>query len=161
MRLNRIIWFLIMIVAGAVLGLYYAWIVNPVRFIDATFYDLRQDYKADYILMAAEIYHENPVLFQTMIRIDRLMENSAEEAVANAISNAEKLGYSENDLDLLYNLNNAVGGKKDETVEPEDIFIEYNIPEINHQDLSTPTVPANENFHNSSENPFEQGDGNG
>ena len=152
---------MIMIVAGTALGLYYAWIVNPVRFIDATFYDLRQDYKADYILMAAEIYHENPILFQTMIRIDRLMENSAEEAVANAITNAEKLGYSESDLDLLYNLNDVVGGKKENTPEPEDIFIEYNVPEINMEILSTPTIPANENLNNTPENPFERGGGNG
>jgi len=161
MRLNRIIWFMIMIAAGIALGLYYAWIVNPVRFIDATFYDLRQDYKADYVLMAAEIFQENPVLFQTMIRIDRLMENSAEEAVANAISNAEKLGYSENDLDLLYNLNDAIGGRSEETAEPEDIFIEYNVPEINNDILASPVAPVIENPTVVPDNPFEQGGENG
>ncbi|HRY21969.1 MAG TPA: hypothetical protein P5198_10675, partial [Flexilinea sp.] len=97
MKATRFIWFIIMIAAGIAIGLYYTWIVHPVKLVDATFYDLRQDYKADYVLMTAEIYNDNPNLFQTMIRLDRLLEESPEIAVANAIRNADQLGYSETD----------------------------------------------------------------
>ena len=114
-----------MIAGGIAIGLYYTWIVNPVDYVNATFYDLRQDYKADYVLMTAEIYNYEPNLFQTMIRLDRLLEESPEIAIENAIRNAGQLGYSETDVDMLYQLYNAVGGKTIENPGVEDIFLEF------------------------------------
>lgn len=110
MRISRFIWFMIMIAIGAGLGLYYAWVVNPVDFVDAAFHHLRQDYKADYVLMVAEIYDNDHVLYQAMMRLDMLTENSADEAVANAIQTAQGFGYSEVDMNKLYQLQSAVSG---------------------------------------------------
>ena len=50
-RINRYIWFLFMIIIGGGAGLYYAWYVKPADFVDAAMYNLRQDYKTDYVLM--------------------------------------------------------------------------------------------------------------
>lgn len=162
MKITRIIWFLIMITAGIALGLYYTWIINPLKFIDATFYDLRQDYKADYVLMVAEIYNEEPILFQTILRLDRLLEESAEKAVENAISNAEKLGYPETDLDLLYQLNDALGGNIEETKEPEEMFIQYSVPEVTVESLENPSETVITTPDTPTDNdPFQEGGGNG
>lgn len=161
MKITRIIWFLIMIAAGTALGLYYAWIINPLKFVDATFYDLRQDYKADYVLMTAEIYNEEPVLFQTILRLDRLLEESAEKAVENAISNAEKLGYTKADLDLLYQLNDAIGGDREETKEPEEMYIEYSVPEVTVESTENPSETIVTTPDTSDNNPFQEDGGNG
>jgi len=139
MKATRFIWFIIMIAAGIAIGLYYTWIVHPVELVDATFYDLRQDYKADYVLMTAEIYNDNPNLFQTMIRLDRLLEESPEIAVANAIRNANQLGYSETDIDMLYRLNEAIGGNEIETPDAEDIFIEFDPQTFVNTETAVPT----------------------
>lgn len=150
-----------MIAAGTALGLYYAWIINPLKFVDATFYDLRQDYKADYVLMTAEIYNEEPVLFQTILRLDRLLEESAEKAVENAISNAEKLGYTKADLDLLYQLNDAIGGDREETKEPDEMYIEYSVPEVTVEPTENPYETIVTTPDTSDSNPFQEGGGNG
>lgn len=150
-----------MIAAGTALGLYYAWIINPLKFVDATFYDLRQDYKADYVLMTAEIYNEEPVLFQTILRLDRLLEESAEKAVENAISNAEKLGYTKADLDLLYQLNDAIGGDREETKEPEEMYIEYSVPEVTVESTENPSETIVTTPDTSDNNPFQEDGGNG
>ncbi len=150
MKAARFIWFIIMIAAGIAIGLYYTWIVNPVKFIDATFFDLRQDYKADYVLMVAEIYNKNPNLLQTMMRIDRLLEESPEKAVENAIVNAGQLGYSETDVDMLYQLNDAIGGKTIEPLPQENLFLEFNAtPDGRVEPEQAVTVTPEE------ENPFD------
>ncbi len=127
-----------MIAVGIALGLYYTWVVNPVKFVDATFYDLRQDYKADYVLMTAEIFGQDPALFQTILRLDRLMSESPEQAVSDAIKIAENLGYAETDLDLLYKLNAAIGGSSEEGGSSGDFFIEYVPPATAEPDLDVP-----------------------
>ncbi len=149
-----------MIAAGIALGLYYTWIISPVKFVDATFYDLRQDYKADYVLMTAEIFSKDPVLFQTILRLDRLMSESPEQAVDDAIKIAESLGYAETDLNLLYQLNAAIGGSE-ETKEPGDLFIEYITPEIpeSTNELPAETIPSD--AAPTEDNPFAPGDENG
>lgn len=110
MRITRFIWFMIMLGIGAALGLYYTWVINPVEFVDAALPHLRQDYKADYVLMVAEVYAEDHVLYQAMIRLDMLMEDSVDEAVDHAIQTAQNFGYSELDMDKLYALQSAISG---------------------------------------------------
>ena len=110
MRTTRFIWFLIMIAIGAAFGLYYTWVVDPVEFVDATFHHLRQDYKTDYVLMVAEIYDSDHVLYQAMIRLDLLEETSAEDAVNAAIQTARGFGYADVDLNKMTALRSAIVG---------------------------------------------------
>lgn len=60
-RLRRRRWllFLLSMVVGFALGLYYGWFVNPVRYVNATPVQLRADYQTDYVLMVAEGYARN------------------------------------------------------------------------------------------------------
>lgn len=149
MKAARVIWFFIMIAAGVAIGLYYTWMVNPVNFVDATFFDLRQDYKADYVLMVAEIYDKEPVLLQTMMRLDRLLESSAETAVENAIVNAGQLGYSQHDVELLYQLNDAIGGDLIEQINPAGEPLEFNPPNLESTSIPVLWTPTAEEI-----NPF-------
>jgi hypothetical protein len=55
-RILRIFWFLVAIIVGLIGGMYYGWIVNPVKYVNTTPDTLRYDYKADYALMVAEVY---------------------------------------------------------------------------------------------------------
>lgn len=126
-RMTRIIWFCVMILVGTCAGLYFAWRVKPAEFVDASFHDLRQDYKTDYVLMTAEIYDENHVLYQAMLRLDKLAENSAEEAVETAIRNAEGFGYAQVDLEKLYRLREGITGQRATATPQYDPTMEYAI----------------------------------
>lgn len=177
MKAARFIWFFIMIAAGIAIGLYFTWMVSPVTYVDATFFDLRQDYKADYVLMVAEIYDSEPVLLQTMMRLDRLMETSAETAVENAIVNAGQLGYSQHDVELLYQLNDAIGGNLTDQGLNGNQPLEFNPPNLESTSLPvlwTPTPEESNPFKNqdvqltappvaepTNANPFVEGGGNG
>jgi len=48
---------LIGIVIGAALGLVYGWVIDPIEYTDVTPGILREDYRADYVLMVAEAFH--------------------------------------------------------------------------------------------------------
>jgi hypothetical protein len=46
-------------VAGLVLGLVYAWVINPVQWVDGTPENLREDYQTDYLSAAIDSYSVN------------------------------------------------------------------------------------------------------
>ena len=120
--MKQIRWFLflLMIALGTGAGLYYSWILQPVDFVDATFYHLRSDYKADYVLMAAEIFHNGGPLYKAMMQLELLGEDSIDEAVSNAIESGETLGYSAIDMEMLYQLQRAVTGERASATPPID-----------------------------------------
>ena len=60
MKSNRLIFITIALIAGIAIGLTYGWVIDPVDFFDLIPDTLRADYKADYVLMAAEAYRFNP-----------------------------------------------------------------------------------------------------
>lgn len=112
-RLNRYIWFLVMIIIGAGLGLYYSWFIKPPEFVDAVFPNLRMDYKTDYVLMAAEIYDKDHNRLDAVYRLDNLLYQNElrEEFIESAIENARQLGYNPIDLMKMENLYKAVTGQ--------------------------------------------------
>ena len=126
MSTSRGFWFTVMIVLGFGIGLYFAWMVYPVHVVDSTYHDLRQDYKTDYVLMVAEVYQSESKRFDAIIRLDRLEEESTEAAILRAIENAEKLGYPDSDIDMLYELKAAISGQVEDSLRPDDIYIDFN-----------------------------------
>jgi len=46
----------IAVLAGIALGLVYGWVIAPVQYTDVTPNILREDYRADYVLMVAEAH---------------------------------------------------------------------------------------------------------
>ena len=100
--------FIIAILIGIALGLLYGWLINPVEYVDTPPATLRIDYKTDYILMVAEVYHANQDIDQAVRRLALLGETPPDEIVLQARSFAEKAGYNENDLALLQALLEAI-----------------------------------------------------
>ena len=106
--MSRWFFFLISITLGAAAGLYYGWVVNPVRYVDASPDVLRADYKADFVLMTAEVYRADGDLDLAVLRLTQLGDASPAESVTLATVFAVKAGYGEADLALMQNLADAL-----------------------------------------------------
>lgn len=102
--MGRWILFLLSILLGAALGLIYGWVVNPVEYIDTAPDSLRVDYKADYVLMVAEVYTLDHDLTAVARRLALLGDADPLEFVRQAIMFGSQQGYSEADLGLMRRL---------------------------------------------------------
>lgn len=60
------------LVIGLSLGLYYAWMVDPVIFVDASPARLRQDYKEEYLFLISQSYAQNGRWPQAQARLQAL-----------------------------------------------------------------------------------------
>ncbi len=101
MRGRRILLFFIMIAVGLGLGLLYGWVINPVKYEDTTPSMLHSDYKADYVLMVAEIYHADQNLDQAARRLALLDNLPPARIVAAAALTARERGYAAQDQQLI------------------------------------------------------------
>ncbi len=108
MRGKRFALFLVMIALGAGLGLLYGWVINPVKYKDTTPAMLRSDYKADYVLMIAEIYNNDQNLEQAARRLSTLASLSPARLAVEAGLTARQLGYAPRDLELVDKLAQAL-----------------------------------------------------
>lgn len=103
--MRRWLGFLIAIILGAVLGLLYGWVVNPVEYVDTAPDSLRMDFKTDYVLMVAEAYRvergQESALGLAARRLALLGDSAPVELIGEAIEFGQQLGYSTNDLRLM------------------------------------------------------------
>ena len=108
MRIGRILWFFISILAGVALGLLYGWVINPGSDIQAPASSLRADYRADTVLLVAEIYaaEQNPA--QAVERLKLLGDEDPLAVVQGAILTAQDLNYPAADITLMANLAQAL-----------------------------------------------------
>jgi hypothetical protein len=106
--MSRWIRFLIVILIGIALGLLYGWLIDPVEFVDTTPRSLRADYKADYVLMVAEIYSENRDAEAAVNRLTYLGDPSPVNSIENAMIFAVEAGYGPEDLRKLRDLSDAM-----------------------------------------------------
>ncbi len=103
--MSRWIGFIIAIIVGIGLGLFYGWVIDPVDYTDTTPDSLRQDYRADYVLMVAEAYQLERDLALAVGRLAFLGERDALTIIGEVIDFAREVGYSQSDqakLVLLY-----------------------------------------------------------
>lgn len=100
-RLKRFAFFLLAILIGTALGVLIGWQIAPLSGNGARPNTLRQDYKTDFVLMVAEIYHEEGDLPVAMTRLDTLSDRSPAETTQVAIAYAQEAGYDPEDLALM------------------------------------------------------------
>jgi hypothetical protein len=100
--------FFLAILVGVAGGLFYGWVVNPVRYVDTTPDTLRIDYKSDYVLMVAEAYGAENDLALAVRRLALLGSAPPLEIVRQALLFAESQGYSDADVTLMRNLYQAL-----------------------------------------------------
>jgi hypothetical protein len=103
-RIIRIFWFLVAIILGLVGGMYYGWIVNPVKYVNTTPDSLRYDYKTDYVLMVAEVYQNEQNLTLAARRLSLMGSDSPGRLVQRSIASGREIGYPVQDLELLEQL---------------------------------------------------------
>lgn len=108
MRGKRILLFLVMIAVGVSLGLLYGWVINPVEYQDTTPDILRADYKADFVLMVAEVYRSDQDLEQATRRLALLGSLPPARIVAEASLTAKQLSYAPSDLQVIDELARAL-----------------------------------------------------
>jgi hypothetical protein len=102
--MSRWIRFLLAIALGAAVGLFYGWVVNPVKYVDTTPDTLRIDYKSDYVLMVAEAYSTDSDLALAARRLALLGDTPPVETVREATLFAERQGYIDADVALMRQL---------------------------------------------------------
>ena len=112
MQSNRVFWFSISIIIGIVAGLVFGWVAVPRRFAESAPSTLRSDYKADYVLMIAEVYQKDKDLTLAVSRLALLGNDLPVRTVQEAIITASQLGYTRKDLQLLGKLSQALGSQQ-------------------------------------------------
>jgi len=100
--------FLLILLLGLGLGLVYGWVINPVSYQDTTLNSLRVDYKTDYTLMVAEVYHQEGDLDWALNRLILLEDRNPLISVENALKFASQAEYTLPDMFLLRDLHNAL-----------------------------------------------------
>ncbi|MFQ5616789.1 MAG: hypothetical protein ACE5GO_10090 [Anaerolineales bacterium] len=99
--MSRWIGFFIAIALGITAGLYYGWVINPVEYVDTTPDTLCGDFKADYVLMIAEVYRADGNPEGAARRLAILGDDPPAETVQRAIEYATQVGYGEADREML------------------------------------------------------------
>jgi len=105
---KRVFWFSLSIVIGIAAGLVFGWVVEPRRFAESAPNTLRSDYKADYVLMVAEVYQKDKDLTLAVSRLAVLGSDLPVRTVQESIITASGLGYTRQDLQLLGKLSQAL-----------------------------------------------------
>ena len=111
-------WIKIIIAAliGIALGLVYGWVIAPVEYIDVTPNILREDYRADYVLMVAEAYQNEQDPETAARRIAILGSESPDLITASTLDYATSNGFTQNEILLLQGLLTAM-----QTYQPQGI----------------------------------------
>ena len=107
-RVRRFIFFLLAIVVGIAAGTGYGWAISPRQTRDTGPHTLREDYKADYVLMTAELYQSEGDVAMAIARLSFLGDQSPTRVLDTAINYANSVQYDARDLQLMNNLKLAV-----------------------------------------------------
>ena len=96
------------LIIGIGVGLAYGLLVDPVEYADATPSTLREDYRADYVLMVAEAYQgeQNPEIAAR--RLALLGSESPAQFVSSTIEYARINGFTQDEITLLQGLLTAM-----------------------------------------------------
>ena len=89
---------------GAGAGLVYGWSVDPIQYIDVTPNILRQDYRADYVLMVAEAFHNEYDSDSAARRLASLGGDPPAHFVSDALDYARQNRFSQNEIAQLQEL---------------------------------------------------------
>jgi hypothetical protein len=101
------------------MGILYGWIINPVEFSQIQPANLRSDFKADYVLMIAESFHQDNDLALAGKWLKPLGKKSTFVVTQDAVKTAQELGYSDGDVELMMDLSEALVQWSGEEVQNE------------------------------------------
>ena len=101
---------------GIALGLVYGWKINPTKYTDVTPNILREDYRADYVLMVAEAYQNEQDPGTAARQLAILGSESPAQIAASTLNYATNNGFTQNEILLLQGLLTAM-----QTYQPQGI----------------------------------------
>ena len=102
--INRLYPILFGLVLGIAVGLLYGWVIQPVEIIESTPDTLRDDYRADLILMIAEAYEHEADLGLALQRFERLELEPAVVTLETAITYANDHNFKVLEIQRLNDL---------------------------------------------------------
>jgi len=94
---------------GVAAGVFYTWVLNPVKYVDVSPDTLRADYKADYVVMIAQAYVADGDISLARTRLATLKLPNPGQFVADTASQQMAAGASVDDLRALNTLATALG----------------------------------------------------
>jgi hypothetical protein len=106
--MSRWVRFFLVLIRGFAIGLLYGWIIDPVEYVDTFPETLRKDYRADYVLMVAEVYQVERDIDYAVEQLSFLGFVPPDKLVEEAMFFAVQSGYTPQDLGLLRNLADAL-----------------------------------------------------
>ena len=108
--MNSSNWIKIFVAAalGIAIGLVYGWVINPVVYTDVTPDALREDYRADYVLMVAEAYQNEQSPDVAARRIAMIGSEPPAQIVTSTLEYAVKNNFTQNEILLLQGLLTAM-----------------------------------------------------
>ncbi len=93
---------------GIVLGLVYGWVIDPIEYTDVPPNILREDYRADYVLMVAEAY-QNEIDSDTAARRLAVLGGESPALITSAmLEYAKQNKFTENEIQALQDLLTAM-----------------------------------------------------
>jgi len=96
-------------VVGLTAGLYYAWVVNPVRYVRTAPASLRLDFQEDYLALIASAYAATGDLLRAQTRLALLPDLRAAEELAALAQRRKAAGRPEAEVQALARLAAALG----------------------------------------------------
>jgi hypothetical protein len=100
--------FFIALLVGIALGLIYGWKISPIQYTDVPPTILREDYRADYVLMVAEAHQHEGDPETTARRLAIFGSESPAQIVSATLEYAVNNGFTEDEISLLQNLLNTM-----------------------------------------------------
>ncbi len=93
---------------GIALGLVYGWVIDPIEYTDVPPNTLREDYRADYVLMVAEAY-QNEIDSETAARRLAVLGGESPALVTSStLEYAKQNAFTENEIQALQDLLTAM-----------------------------------------------------
>lgn len=108
MKKSRRIGFILAIIAGVAAGLVYGWVIDPADASNTSLSSLRDDFKADYVLMVAENYATSGDAVEAIMQLKSIDASDPLSPVRAAMVTAQKLGYANTELQFMADLENAL-----------------------------------------------------
>jgi hypothetical protein len=93
---------------GIALGLTYGWVIAPIEYTDITPNILREDYRADYVLMVAEAHQSEQNPETAARRLAILGSESPAQIVVSTLDYANKNNFAQDEIMLLQRLLTAM-----------------------------------------------------
>ena len=95
-------------ILGIALGLVYGWVIDPIEYTDVPPNILREDYRADYVLMVAEAY-QNEIDSETVARRLAVFGGESPALITSVtLEYAKKNNFTENEIQALQDLLTAM-----------------------------------------------------